>query len=123
MSFETAIQTALDAAQTAAGGSIVYRRGAQSAAVKAMRTHPQMALNRDSPATVIAGEVDWIIQRAALVVGGQAIEPQAGDLIDDVVDALTYTYEVQPTDGGHESQDLDPYHLAWRIHSKLMGIA
>jgi hypothetical protein len=64
---------------------------------------------------------DFLVAAADLVLGGNEIEPQAGDKIRETVDGTTYVYEVMAPKGEPVWRWADGCRVLRRIHSKQVG--
>ena len=108
--------------KAAAGISLSYRRGAESATVTGWRG--KTAFSRTAPepggASLIWGDIDFFIAVEDLVLNGTQTKPQEGDRIAiDAGTASEKVYEIQPTATGEPAfRYSDPTELLWRIHAK-----
>lgn len=94
--------------------TVTYRRGGLSVSVAATKcpvrseTDPQFGI-------LLVNECDWIIKASLLVLDEQAVEPQRNDEIEE---SNGQKWHVLPIDGENVFRPLDPYHTAWRVHTK-----
>lgn len=65
---------------------------------------------------------DWLIPAGDLVLSGEEVEPEIGDLITFTVRGEDVTYEVLSGDDGTPARKCDDATGAvWRIHTKQIG--
>lgn len=119
-------QRALIARQKAAAGeTVTYRRGAETATLTAWRG--KTAFSRSAPepggASLIWGDLDWMIAVEDLVLGDKRTRPREGDrIIATDADGTEIVFEIQPTATGEPAfRYSDPLRLVWRIHVKEEG--
>lgn len=102
-----------------AGTAIVYRRGADSLSLNAVRGRSEFEVVDPSGATFHVQTVDWIIRAEDLVIDGARVEPERGDTIEvEDEDGLRRTYSLCET-GGMQSFAYDPLRTAVRVRTKL----
>lgn len=99
---------------TQAGTAAVYRRGAVSVAIIAVRGRTEYEAIRADGSIEKQVSVDHLVQASTLILGGQTILPARGDLIE-VGDE---TFEVLAIPGAREHRTCDPVGVMLRIHTK-----
>lgn len=119
MPFHSAIAVAQRVARSLNGGPIRYTRGG---------TYVDIALagRGRSQFTVGSGQVlvqvesrDFLIETAALILDGQLVLPERGDVITETMGGRTYTYELLDLGDEPSWRYSDEYRLQLRVHTKL----
>lgn len=100
---------------------VTYRRGVDSAVVKA--TIGRTMFEQDDGAGVIVRlQVrDYLIDTADLVLAGNQSLPSKGDRIEEIDAGQKHTYEVLPLGGEQHWRYSDSYRRTLRIHTKLIA--
>lgn len=104
---------------------VIYRRGRQSATVTATVGMTLLKLGDEYGGVRIERtDRDYLIAAADLVLGGQQIEPERGDVIEDVNDPgeLLRRYEVRAPENEPAWRWSDPFKIVARIHTKYVGV-
>lgn len=124
MSIATAIARAVSTAQSAAGMEIAYRRNSEYVAggLTAVKSVVRVELDGGDGTTVEGERVDWILEAADLILGGQQTEPVEGDRIEETTGGKTCTYEAMPVGTEACWRRCDPQGQAIRVHSKLVEV-
>lgn len=102
---------------------VVYRRGGDEANVQA--TIGRTLLKLDDGYGGVRMEWtdrDFLIHAADLVLGGNAVLPQRGDLVRETQGATTFVYEVMAPGKEPAWRWSDVYRKLLRIHSKQVGV-
>lgn len=106
-----------DESETAAV-EIVYRRGAASASLSALVSlHQFDQEDTDGVITTVTAR-EYTIRAAELILSGLHTNPRPGDLIDEVIDDVTETYEVTPVAGAQEFEPADANRVMLVIRTK-----
>jgi len=103
--------------------SVVYRRGSDEATVLA--TIGRTLLKLDDGYGGVRMEWtdrDFLIHSADLVLGGNAVLPQRGDLIRETQGSTIFVYEVMAPGKEPAWRWSDVYRKMLRIHSKQVGV-
>lgn len=103
-----------------ASSVVTYSRGAHSVACSATIGRTRMLLSDGlGGSRVEHSDRDYLIQSAALILDGSAVEPEPGDLVTDADGVI---YEVLAY-GGTEPAYLpsDVYGIVYRIHTKKIS--
>ncbi|MFM8250606.1 MAG: hypothetical protein ACKOBW_03295 [Planctomycetota bacterium] len=96
---------------------ITYRRGAQQVALHA--TLGRKDFEADSAEVRLYFRAsDFLLWAADLVVGGQVVLPDRGDVIETELAGTVATFEVLAQDGVPPWEYCDPHGLMLRIHTK-----
>jgi len=64
--------------------------------------------------------MDFLINESDLTLGGEQIDPEAGDEIDVTIGGQSRTYEVRKMAGEGEWRWVDPHSGLMRIHARRM---
>ena len=98
-----------------ASRQVTYRRGEQSVGLRATlgRSDPTIDNGAGFPLGIAAA--DFIVTPSDLVIGGNPVEPAAGDRITDQDGRV---FEVLEVPGGMPWRFTDPERTAMRIHTK-----
>ena len=123
MSFATAIAGAVATVKAAAGVSVTYRRGSDTVAITAIKSAVSVDLDGGDRIAVKAERVDWIVEETDLVLAGAQTEPIEGDEIDETAGGQTETYVAVPVGTTGCFRHCDGTGAAFRIHTKLAGVA
>lgn len=103
-----------NATELAAGEPVKYRRGAGDCELTAV---PGRRLSEDigaDGAAIVSTLHDWIVDPEELVIGGETIKPQTGDII---ATASGQTFVVVYSDGENCWRWTDQYRQRIRVHS------
>ncbi len=106
-----------------ASRSVVYRRGGDEVPVQA--TIGRTLLKLDDGYGGVRMEWtdrDFLIHAADLVLGGNAVLPQRGDLIRETQGPTTFLYEVMAPGKEPAWRWSDVYRKMLRIHTKQVGV-
>ena len=100
--------------------TVVYRRVDNTVSVSATVANSSF---EQTESNALVGHLefrDFIIRTADLILASVNVLPEIGDLVDEVREGITYTYQV--TAPGIESpwRYSDPYKNILRIHTKLL---
>lgn len=102
---------------------VVYRRGGDEVSVQA--TIGRTLLKLDDGYGGVRMEWtdrDFLIHAADLVLGGNAVLPQRGDLVRETQGTTTFVYEVMAPGKEPAWRWSDVYRKMLRIHSKQVGV-
>jgi hypothetical protein len=104
-----------------AAREVTYQRGESQATVLA--TLGKTVAEQDSGEGLIMRiEIrDYLIDTASLVIDGQQVLPERGDLIIETEDGKSFTYEVLPIGSDRAWRYSDPFRLKLRIHTRLIA--
>jgi hypothetical protein len=94
---------------------VTYVRGTSSTVVKATIGRTQYEIDDGQVVRVEFTERDFLIQAAALVLGGNAVTPQAGDQVREPRDGQVLVFEVI------DLRYSDPYRQTLRIETRHIG--
>jgi hypothetical protein len=106
-----------------ASRSVVYRRGAEAVAVQA--TIGRTLLKLDDGYGGVRMEWtdrDFLIQSADLVLGGNAVLPERGDVIRETQGGKTFVYEVMAPGKEPAWRWSDVFRKVLRVHAKQVGV-
>ncbi len=67
---------------------------------------------------IVAGERDWLIASADLILDGDLILPVSGDHVHETVGETTYVWEILPIDGETCFIWSDATRTTMRVHTK-----
>lgn len=102
---------------------VVYRRGADEVTLQA--TIGRTLLKLDDGYGGVRMEWtdrDFLIHAADLVLSGNAVLPQRGDLVHETQGTTTFVYEVMAPGKEPAWRWSDVYRKMLRIHSKQVGV-
>lgn len=102
---------------------VVYRRGADEVAVQA--TIGRTLLKLDDGYGGVRMEWtdrDFLIHAADLLLGGNAVLPERGDLIRETQGGKTFVYEVMAPGKEPAWRWSDVFRKVLRIHAKQVGV-
>jgi len=71
---------------------------------------------------VVARATDFLIPCAELLVGGEPVEPKAGDQVRVQRGGKLETYEAMRLGGDSHFEPADPYSNQWRVHTKRVSV-
>jgi hypothetical protein len=103
--------------------SVIYRRGGDEVTVQA--TIGRTLLKLDDGYGGVRMEWtdrDFLIHAADLVLGGNPVLPQRGDLVRETQGTTTFVYEVMAPGKEPAWRWSDVYRKMLRIHSKQVGV-
>ena len=103
------------AGPSAAGGTIVYSRGADSVSLAATYGRSEFTSERDGVMTVEANDRDFTFEIDDLILGGVETLPQRGDRITDAEGRL---FEVLALAGAQVYRSCDAEGTMVRVHTK-----
>lgn len=108
--------------QAHAAKSIAYRRGTSSVTISnATVGRTEFEIVDQNQMLVKVESRDYIFSASQLVIASATVLPEQGDLIDEVVGAETWTFEVMaPAPRSAPWRYSDPYHQRLRVHTKLV---
>ncbi len=113
------------AAQTKAhtAESVVYWRGAAFVTLSASVGQTEQDVQDTDGFTIANTSIDWLITAADLVLDGETVLPEIGDLIKHTYESKTFTYKVLTIDGGerHWRHTEQITKTMLRVHTKLVG--
>lgn len=112
-----------DQLKTHASRPVVYRRGAQQLAVQA--TIGRTLLKLDDGYGGVRMEWtdrDFLIPAADLVIGGNSVLPERGDMIRETQGGTVFVYEVMAPGKEPAWRWSDVFRKVLRIHTKQVGI-
>jgi hypothetical protein len=102
-----------------ASREVVYQRGPDTVTVQATIGRTLLKLDDGFGGVLLQWtDRDFLIPSAMLVIGGQPILPERGDLIHEVQDSTEYTYEVLAPGSEPPWKWSDLYRSLLRIHTK-----
>ena len=103
--------------------TVTYKRGDDSVQLSATVGSTEWEIEEAGGLTERIETRDYLIQAAALILDGSTVKPARGDLIQETVLGVTYTYKVLSIGTNPCWRFSDPYHKTLRIHTKLTGEA
>lgn len=105
--------------QTAAGRTVVYRRGNLSGdPITAACSMKQYSIVDAEGFTTTVESVDWLVTTAELVVQGAVITPRPGDRIHEILGGVLVEYEAMKLGSEPCSEWLDTSGVMTVIHTK-----
>jgi len=107
--------------QENASEAVIYRRGSDSVPVQAtLGSQLLRSTDRQGFTKMERTERDFIIRAADLILSGQLVKPQRGDIVDILdPDGSTDRFEVVPYGQDAPYRFSDPHQLMFRIHAKF----
>ena len=118
MGFQDAIANGLASVRRVAGTTVSYHRDALSVVLTAAAGTPRDIVDDYNEVQIAAGERDWLIASADLVLDASPILPVSGDRIHETVGVATYVWEVLPIDGETCFIWSDATRTTMRVHTK-----
>jgi hypothetical protein len=107
---------------TVAGRTVTYRRGQlESGAIQAWVSDHDYPITDEQGFVTKVIAFDWNFKTADLLIRGEAITPQSGDLITETLNGETVTYEVMPIPTGPEKDEPDTASVITRVHTKRIS--
>lgn len=105
-----------------AGTAVTYRRGDDSVELTATVGKTIARVDRGYGATIRMELRDYLVEAEDLVLGGAAVEPAAGDRIEETdADGTIWSYEVsKPDSTEREWRWHGRDRRTYRIHTKLL---
>lgn len=110
-------------AQLAAHASetVVYRRGSDSVSVAATVGQKLLRItDLDGGSRLEYTDLDFLIPTDQLILSGDAILPERGDIIERTLDDGTERYEVSPYGNDPAWRFADPHKSIVRIHTEAV---
>jgi len=104
-------------------GDVIYRRGATTVTVSAVRGATQFEEGDDFGRLLRREIRDFLIEAADLVLDSVLIQPERGDQIIFTEAGFTWTYEVAGPGNEPPWRWSDRHHTQIRIHTKFTGKA
>lgn len=102
---------------------IVYQRGLESVTVRATIGRTLLKLDDGYGGVLMQWtDRDFLIPASTLVISGQKILPQRGDLIIETQDAVQFSYEVLAPGREPPWKWSDLYRTLLRIHTKQIQV-
>jgi hypothetical protein len=121
---KTASQRLAAIQKSHAGREVTIRRGANTnTATATIGSTPFETTDEAGNVVETFESRDYLIDAVDYMLGGQQVEPQRGDQIDEVIGGTTHTYEVMSPGRGPVFRYTDRYRGRLRIHTKLVGTA
>lgn len=118
MAFQSFTTAGLAAIRRLAGVTVTYHRGAFSVELPATVGSTDITILDGNGFQTIVSSRDYLIEAAALVLDGEQVEPQKGDLIVEVIDGQTCTHQPLDLNGEPSFRYSDPARSQLRIHTK-----
>lgn len=100
---------------------VTYHRGDQSVQVQASIGRTVFKTVSEYGVVERIVSRDFLILASELVIAGQAVLPQRGDFIKELVAGETHVHEVMAPAKEPEWRYSDPYRKTLRIHTKFIG--
>jgi len=102
--------------------TVLYQRGGDS--VELLATIGRTLFEVDDGYGVIQRieSRDFLVTVAELILGGETVSPERGDLIRETQGASVYIYEVLAPGKEPHWRYSDPYRRTFRIHTKQVGV-
>lgn len=110
------IRAAQDTIRGAFGKIVIYKRGATSIEITAVKSSHPIEVTDAAGRIVTAHRVDWLVDTVALTLG----DPAEGDQVVEISGAKIYTYRVMPVASDHHFEPMGPDGQTLRIHSKVI---
>lgn len=105
---------------------VTYQRtvdgGDQTVDLNATIGQTVFRLDDTYPSGVRVVSRDFLVQTSDLVLDGQTVLPQRGDVITEVAGVKSYVHEVSAPGGEPEWRYSDPQRTTLRIHTKQVNI-
>lgn len=110
--------------QSHAGQAVTYSRSGASVEVTATVGNTEFETTDAEGFFTRSQSRDFIIEAADLILSGSTVLPERGDVITEVVDGTTHTYEVLPFGADGETfRFSDPHRTILRVHTKHKSTA
>jgi len=104
-----------------AAREVTYQRGESQSSVLAM-IGKTVAEQDSGDGLIMRMEIrDYLIDTTSLVLDGQQVLPERGDLIIETEDGKGLTYEILPIGSDRAWRYSDPFRLKLRIHTRLIA--
>jgi hypothetical protein len=104
-------------------GAVTYRRGDLESfdlTGKAWVGRTVFVSNAEGGAIIEFGDRDYLVPVADLVLNGDEIRPQIGDVITERIGAFDVSFSIQePATGEPAIRYSDPGRTIWRVHCKF----
>src|SRR5687767_14536508 len=82
--------------QAAGGRAVVYRRGTKDVAITITPLDLEEVVEETEDVGTEIDNHDWSITASELVLNGETINPQQGDVIEETLNGVEYEYQVLP---------------------------
>lgn len=115
-----AVRCALRAARALNHVQAVYRRGAAAVPIEPLKSTVEIEHVEGDGMVTVAKMTVWRLPADELVLQGEQVQPQDGDLIEEQVGATLHRYEVQPVTGEHCYDPIDPDASGFKIQTRLV---
>ena len=106
-----------DQAHNHLADTVTYRRGELEVSLAATVGRSEFEIERETGVIVSFESRDYIFRVSDLVLGGETVEPLAGDCIVEA----GRIYEVMAPGDRPAWRWSDPFHTAFRVHTKHIG--
>jgi hypothetical protein len=100
---------------------VTYRRGGLTARLTAIEGKTDAVVDSQYGAIIIGRVQDWIVEVQDLLLGGERVEPRAGDQVEVEHGEATLRYEVQELSTGEAYRFHGPGRERVRIHTVYVG--
>lgn len=104
--------------QAAGGISVTYFFGDYELSLIAVKADTEFQVESTGGYKDTFRIVDWIVKGSDLAIGGEEVEPNPGDIIQDG----RYLYEVMPAGNLKHWEYVDPYRTMIRLHTSLREV-
>lgn len=119
--FQNAKAAAFAALNANAAVTVTYVRGADTVDLESVKGRGEAESEGDEGFTVRQELVDWLFDAADLVLGGQPVKPQQGDLIKWTTGGETRVYLVGETGAQSPWKYSDQGETRLRVHTTFHG--
>ena len=117
-SLKSALAGAFKTLRTSLGDQVAYSRGTQTAYLTAIMADVLYEVTTGDGGTETWSSRDFLMEAAALKLGGVVVEPARGDRIE----AESQAWEVVGPGNQPCFEYSDPYKLGLRVHTRGIGV-
>lgn len=103
-------------------GTVVFRRGADQVSLSATIGRTVFRVDKGYGLSERTEARDFIVRTEDLVLNATLVTPKAGDQVLEPVSDKYHIYELMAPEGEPCWRYSDPYRLAIRMHTKLVGV-
>ncbi len=116
------VSVGFDVAMQMAGTTVAYQRGSETIPeLKAIPTEEKYSVPDEQGVLNEIHSRDYLVETNRLKIGGEVVEPRAGDRITETIEGQDMVFEVFPVDKQRCFRYRDASRQSIRIHTKRVA--